>query len=1267
MGTVYLAEFYPRVGKVSDVVQEVRVGKSRILFVLGVFAVGLLALTGCFSSSNDNPVATVTNGVTNLTPQTGNASVRFNIQLTPDGQAEAMPAIRSNGTKATVTVSFSLITIDPSNGQVSSQTQTVSSTDGTASYEFTNVRELPTIGRVAIDGGSISGWRDFHGAADLVAGPNALTLNPVNSGFKHDLVAQVLQNTINQATLLASAPANLVARCRMAVDSITPDTTQANATAGAVLDAFNTFVGQIAPTNFVRVTASSTGGLDFGNGQSISLTNLFAGLSGITAIDPTGWVIDRVVFQGLGGRAVVLFRNNANNETADIFALVRLDPTNPNNRFVHRWPGKLRAAFVMPDGSIIFGGNVLGRPVLVRWNGNAHAEIATTLINNVGVNAPAGLTWSRVFDIAGAGITSPVTVVHIGFDPMQQVLVVTLAGVFNGTPGTRIYKVNPVTGQDLANYVAAVPVFTPPPTVRITSPVGSATVTAGNPLTVQVFAQAASGTINKVVILNGPARIGEATLTSANNYSFTIPSVPAGLHFINAMAIDSTNASRLAEPVKVMALGANAQLPTIRLISPEAGKTVDFGTPVEFVADASVASPDAIRRVVFEILADPLRGGDFITAIGEIGSAPYQFVWRNMQPGDYYVRARAVTLNGGVTVTEAIKVSVLPQAMANLPPIVIGITSPAANAVLPSGQNVTIVANELASGNPAIRKVEFWANDRVIGGLAGLAPNSTYNFVWNAPADGFYQLNVRAFDQYGKMTPGRPVPVAVGNVIVPPSIMIASPTENQTIKPGDATTIVAYARANGGATITNVSFGLDQTVALGQAIAGASNSYTCQITWPANLTPGTHFITAKAIDNGGRFMITPPMPIVVAGVPGGIGTANGAFAFVRPVTNAALVVGTPIGLDITTTATTASGADFVQVFLKIGDDQFLPIGPTTPVFGLPRDPASGHFMGTGIIPVPPIPEGATQPAPLPAGPYALVAVGFDQDVLNAERKPTQVGVSTPLAVTVEMPSITGNASATAQINFQTLPRSVSVVMPAPNPLATPTIEGGVLLKGDTGDPTAVKMQFFLMPPPEVASNAPPILLNPIACVRNAADNLFTTNVINLPGARGVYGLVAVTFNSSFQPIGRSNVFPVQVPGGFEVPNGTTASIPINVGLLPINCMVASPSTPNSVIPWDAIQNGYNAVVRSNASGTRNFKVYLVKEGFRPFDVGPADDIGAAFNATALTNPAGVFEAVAVIHRLPAPMWAGPGDWLVIAFDANKRPIGRSPLVPVIVQ
>ena len=94
--------------------------------------------------------------------------------------------------------------------------------------------------------------------------------------------------------------------------------------------------------------------------------------------------------------------------------------------------------------------------------------------------------------------------------------------------------------------------------------------------------------------------------------------------------------------------GGSATLPTVELKSPSDGEAFDAPAAISITATASAVG-GTVSKV--EFFADYAK-------IGEDTSAPYDFSWTDVLPGEYVITARAVT-DGGAASTSSVGISVI--------------------------------------------------------------------------------------------------------------------------------------------------------------------------------------------------------------------------------------------------------------------------------------------------------------------------------------------------------------------------------------------------------------------------------------------------------------------------------------------------------------------------------------------------------------------------------------------------------------------------------
>ncbi|HYS33764.1 MAG TPA: Ig-like domain-containing protein, partial [Streptosporangiaceae bacterium] len=195
--------------------------------------------------------------------------------------------------------------------------------------------------------------------------------------------------------------------------------------------------------------------------------------------------------------------------------------------------------------------------------------------------------------------------------------------------------------------------------------------------------------------------------------------------------------------------GSHAPPPDVSVSAPAPGATVS-GTAVTLTAAAS--DDGAVDHVDF-LVDGTVAGTDAI--------APYTLSWNStaVSNGTHAITARAVDTAGQSATSSPASVTV-----SNVPPPTVSVTSPNGNATV-SGTSVSVTASAAATSPDTVSKVDFYADNQLIG----TAASSPYTVTWNtldsaAPAyDGSHALTAKVTDSAGQVTTGSPVAVTVAN------------------------------------------------------------------------------------------------------------------------------------------------------------------------------------------------------------------------------------------------------------------------------------------------------------------------------------------------------------------------------------------------------------------------------------------------------------------------------------------------------------------------
>lgn len=325
-------------------------------------------------------------------------------------------------------------------------------------------------------------------------------------------------------------------------------------------------------------------------------------------------------------------------------------------------------------------------------------------------------------------------------------------------------------------------------------------------------------------------------------YSFIYtPSDLPGTHVLEARAFDnqgaqiSPNGTTTRRVYLVTPIGAP---PTVRVLNPQNGTSVNAGSTVSLIAEA--AAPNGFIRNVDFYLNGVLLGTTY--------NFPHTFNWTPLVVGSYQVIAIGFDDKSNAVASTPVMVSVtggFPSASI-VSPGTAGVTI-TQGAVLP----VTVRAAGADGGLTSLRKIEFLVDGAVNDSLPKTVVGSdeipvlTEPFVFNWKSNvtiGVHRISARVTDINNLSVTSSELTVNV----VPnqaPQIAITTPT---------ATTALAF---NTGATFAVTASDTDGTIDRVEFFAnGASIGVATKSPFQINWTPtssGPVSLTARATDNGG--------------------------------------------------------------------------------------------------------------------------------------------------------------------------------------------------------------------------------------------------------------------------------------------------------------------------------------------------------------------------------------------------------------------------------
>lgn len=437
------------------------------------------------------------------------------------------------------------------------------------------------------------------------------------------------------------------------------------------------------------------------------------------------------------------------------------------------------------------------------------------------------------------------------------------------------------------------------PVVSLTTPLNGATFAAPASLTLAATATDSDGSIALVEFAQNGVVLG---VTNVAPFHYLWTNVAAGAYALTATATDNRGASTTSGPV-IVAVSDNAP-PAVSLTSPAAGAGFVAPAAVALAANAS-DSDGTIAKVDFH------QGA---TLIGTSTTAPYSFLWSNVQAGTYTLTASATDNLGASSTTAAVTVSV---AANNVPTV--SLTSPAAASSYIAPADIVLAATA-ADNDGSVAKVDFYAGSS----LLGTATTAPYTVTWVSAPAGNFTLTAKATDNLGATTTSTGVAISVTNT--PPTASLTSPSEGSTTYSGGTLTLSAAA-ADADGSIVKVDF------YQGTTLLGTATQAPYSLPW-SNIAPGVYTLYVVATDNAGATTQSAPftltvlpnvLPAVILTAPAG-GASFAAGSDVKLAANALDSDGSIAKVDFyhgTTLLGTTSSAPYAVTWSKVPAGNYL--------------------------------------------------------------------------------------------------------------------------------------------------------------------------------------------------------------------------------------------------------------------------------------------------------------------------------------------------------
>lgn len=307
--------------------------------------------------------------------------------------------------------------------------------------------------------------------------------------------------------------------------------------------------------------------------------------------------------------------------------------------------------------------------------------------------------------------------------------------------------------------------------------------------------------------------------------------------WVTLTALDD-DAYRVKRPNKATVLiRANTyenQAPTVEITSPANDTSILARTDLPITATASDAN-DSVKSVSFFANDRPL---------GSVEAPPYSIVWSNVPPGSHALFARVEDTFGKSTLSATVHLT------ATNPPPGLGVklVAPAAGESFKAPADITLTAEPFQDAK--VESMTFYAGDRVLETVTA-AP---FSIVWKAVPPGEYSLRAKMVEVGGASSTSERVKIVVRNL--DPVVSITEPAGGTVFAhPTDVPIKAEASDAND--SIKSVLFFVD-----GRYV-GKSETAPYSLVW-SNAVPGTHLLTARALDSYGESTASTPVSITVS-------------------------------------------------------------------------------------------------------------------------------------------------------------------------------------------------------------------------------------------------------------------------------------------------------------------------------------------------------------------------------------------------------------------
>jgi gliding motility-associated-like protein len=432
------------------------------------------------------------------------------------------------------------------------------------------------------------------------------------------------------------------------------------------------------------------------------------------------------------------------------------------------------------------------------------------------------------------------------------------------------------------------------PVITITAPANNEELSKGSSVLITADASDKDGTVSKVEFFNGATKLGEDATAP---FSFEWKDLREGSHTLTAKATDNAGGSTTSSAVKIQVAADANELPIVSLIAPVNNATFSKGSSVLITADAS-DKDGTVSKV--EFFNGTLK-------LGEDATSPFNFEWKDLAEGSHTLTAKAIDNAGGISTSPPVTIEV--RSASNALPIV-AITSPSTGSEFPASSSVTIKVNA-SDADGSVAKVEFFSGTDKLGEDT----SSPFSFAWDNLPVGAYSLTAKAIDNLGGSATSPAIAITVTSFNAKPDVSLTTPVEGAVFDSGAPVVISASASDKDGKIDRVEFYAGDKKIG-----EDTSNPYT--LTW-SDASEGQHVITARATDDHGESITSPPVKIIVnTAIP--VEETPVSLNITSPHDNALIATGQTIIIITNVSGISSGKVEFFHGTLKLGEDATAP-------------------------------------------------------------------------------------------------------------------------------------------------------------------------------------------------------------------------------------------------------------------------------------------------------------------------------------------------------